>query len=309
MLLTIDIETNMFQTKHMLTKEINTIHCIGIKEDKNPTKCFTNKPIEGSDGSLEDAIKLLQKATIIIGHNIVKFDIPVIHSLLCNTNAQLVDTLLLSKMVTPDKMLFIKDAITKGFPSKLYGSHSLKAWGYRLGDNKIEYNDFENLCPEMITYCKQDVELTYKLYHFIKKMPSYPPENAIKCETEFARIMHLQENSGFYFDYDKAMQYADTLYKQQDLYKRLLDRKFPLIILPIGKTKIAVDNPTEAKADQKYKDFTPVKATKNKPIGTQWTDIKVEKPNFNSRQQLINLLQKKGVIFNKVTEKGNIIFE
>ena len=27
----------------------------------------------------------------------------------------------------------------KDMPTKLYGSHSLKAWGFRLGENKAEY--------------------------------------------------------------------------------------------------------------------------------------------------------------------------
>lgn len=309
MTLTIDIETNRFKTKHQLTSEINTIHCIGIKYENKKTKCFTSRPIEGSDGDFNEAKKWLQKADIIVGHNIVKFDIPVIHNLLCNTKAQLIDTLLLSKMIMPLKALLIKDYATKSFPTKLVGSHSLKAWGYRLNDNKIEYDDFDNLCTEMLTYCKQDVELTYKLYQFFKTLPQYPPKKAIECEVKFAQIIHTQEESGFYFDYDKAINYANYLYKKQDLYKRLLDRKFPLIVLPVGKPKIAVENLETAKKDDKYKDFTPVKATKNKPIGTQWTDIKIEKPNFNSRQQLITLLQKKGVVFNKVTEKGNIIFE
>jgi DNA polymerase I len=49
---------------------------------------------------------------------------------------------------------------------QLDGGHSLRAWGERLGDYKDDFTDFDSgLSDEMISYCRQDVAVTVKLYH------------------------------------------------------------------------------------------------------------------------------------------------
>ena len=51
-------------------------------------------------------------------------------------------------------------------PTKLYGSHSLKAYGYRLGVYKGDFgetSDWKEWSQEMQDYCVQDVKVTEKL--------------------------------------------------------------------------------------------------------------------------------------------------
>ena len=51
-------------------------------------------------------------------------------------------------------------------PTKLYGSHSLKAYGYRLGLHKGDFGedtDWKEWSQEMQDYCVQDVKVTEKL--------------------------------------------------------------------------------------------------------------------------------------------------
>ena len=66
-----DIETNG------LYYETTELHCISIKVDDNPTKVYTSKSIKGSAGTLDQGLKLLSKCDVIVGHNIINFDMPI----------------------------------------------------------------------------------------------------------------------------------------------------------------------------------------------------------------------------------------
>jgi len=62
-------------------------------------------------------------------------------------------------------------------PKKLYGRHSLEAYGYRLGLNKGDFchdADWSEWSQEMEDYCIQDVKVTTKLCdHFLPLLNSY----------------------------------------------------------------------------------------------------------------------------------------
>ena len=49
------------------------------------------------------------------------------------------DTLVMSRMLWSNISDIDWSTKPKDMPIKLYGSHSLKAWGYRLGELKDEY--------------------------------------------------------------------------------------------------------------------------------------------------------------------------
>ena len=51
-------------------------------------------------------------------------------------------------------------------PAKLWGRHSLEAWGYRLNEAKGDFgktSDWSEWSQEMQDYCVQDVTVTKKL--------------------------------------------------------------------------------------------------------------------------------------------------
>ena len=76
------------------------------------------------------------------------------------------DTLLLSRLYHPNLIDIDKQKTWEGLPLKLYGSHSLEAYGYRLNEHKGEYgktSDWSEWSPEMEDYCVQDVKVTTKL--------------------------------------------------------------------------------------------------------------------------------------------------
>lgn len=177
----------------------------------------------------------LDMGLVVAAHNGIKYDVPVMDKLgnlyghpgfFVNTD-QMRDTLTLSRLTWPD----IKENDTvllkrKTLPGKLWGSHSLKAWGYRLGVLKGEYGEQENawavFTPEMLDYCAQDVVVTVKLLEAIeKKMPSL---QAVKLEHEVAWLIAKQERNGFPFNEVKARElYMLLVKKRTEIENRLRD--------------------------------------------------------------------------------------
>lgn len=164
-----------------------------------------------------DADKFKKETTDIltfVGHNIIDFDAPVLNKLWGTklTTDKLFDTLILSQILQPQRE----------------GGNSLKAWGVRLGFDKISFDNFDKYTEEMVTYCKRDVLLTEKLY---KKLIA--DKNKLKCsdksitlEHKIRDIIRRQTQHGFYLDEQKAHTlYIETKSKadkiKTDIHKEL----------------------------------------------------------------------------------------
>lgn len=167
--------------------------------------------------SLPQAIHRIMDATLLIGHNIICYDIPVMEKIFgVKVKAKLMDTLLLSRMIWPDIGL-TADVKKKYFiPGHLFGSYSLEAFGHRVGlPIKVENNDWSQWTPTMQKRCEHDVAINVKLWKTIED--KLPPEKAIYIETEFQKFIHIQEQNGVYFNEEKA------LALQAPLEKRITD--------------------------------------------------------------------------------------
>ena len=126
----------------------------------------------GIKNRFREVLQRLQDADSVIGHNIIGYDLPVIHKLYSwfDRPGLVVDTLLLSRLYHADMMSLDKKHLWEGMPLKLYGKHSLESYGYRLNERKGDYgstSDWKNWNQEMEDYCVQDVNVTTKLWqHF-----------------------------------------------------------------------------------------------------------------------------------------------
>lgn len=168
--LVFDIETDG------LLKDVSTIHCLAIYDLDNKETYVYNDT--GSQEPITRGLQMLSDADSILGHNIIGYDLPVIRKLYnwFSVPATTIDTLLLSRLYHPDLMKVDKKMNWKHMPLKLYGRHSLEAYGYRLNEFKGAFGsttDWKEWSQEMENYCVQDVNVTTKLWtHFIQKIRS-----------------------------------------------------------------------------------------------------------------------------------------
>jgi DNA polymerase-1 len=230
-----DIETNG------LLPEVTFLWCIVCRDVE------TEEVHRFGPENLGAGVDYLLASNELIGHNIINYDLPCLVQLGWLTWARLAessvekftDTLVLSrlmhttlgdkdriKMATPGGHLYM--------PPKLQGSHSLKAWGYRLGELKgdhIEQHGFAEYSEEMMTYCTQDTRVTALLLASLLALEWN--EKCITLEHDFAWCLQRMEANGFSFDLDAARSLYVTLSTRKlDLLEQLkvmfADDKIPM---------------------------------------------------------------------------------
>lgn len=216
---------------------IKKIFCINIKINDQPVQRFTHLYHPTASGNLQAAVKLLNSCDYIVGHNILGFDIPVIENNLGKLTATPIDTILVSKLMFSKDTLVSIDYGIPEMPPKLYGSFGLKAFGIRFGDYKIQFEDFTKLTTEMLDYCDQDVELTYRLFMYLLEQPFFPLNNVIQLEHKIKLIIVNQELNGFYFDRPKAQALSTTMRYRHVSLEIALQKTFKPMFLPDGPVK------------------------------------------------------------------------
>lgn len=160
-----DIETDG------LYDNVSMIHCVAIKDLENGETYTFND--QGNQQPIARAITMLEDAEIVIGHNIINYDVPVIQKFYAWFKpARCIDTLLLSRLFHPDLLKVDQKRNWQHMPLQLYGRHSLEAYGYRLGEYKggfAKQTDWKEWSQDMEDYCAQDLQVTHKLWkHFHK---------------------------------------------------------------------------------------------------------------------------------------------
>jgi hypothetical protein len=174
MSLVIDIETNG------LYHEVTHIHCIVVKNlETNSIYSFDNNGFDfkidnvKKAGTVEEGIKLLKKSDkVLIGHNIIDYDLRVVKKLFSTDLGieRAIDTLLLSHMLRPHLKRHpdcpASEIIEGG--RKQIGTHSLKNWSFYLGVDKIDNEDWRKASENIIRRCVNDVLITEKLFRHFK---------------------------------------------------------------------------------------------------------------------------------------------
>jgi DNA polymerase I-like protein with 3'-5' exonuclease and polymerase domains len=209
------------ETDHLIEKATK-LHCLVAY---NPSTDETFR-YNSQNGNLLDGLKLLESADVIVGHNAIGFDIPVLQKLYPSFSPKTVrDTLIYTRFMFADMKERDFHRVNKDstFPKNMIGSHSLKAWGYRLGIYKGDFkekNSFENWSPEMEDYCVQDVMVTRRLWQMIQDQR--PDPRAVELEHDFATLIYGQEKHGIVLDVKKANALYATLAKKRiDIEQKL----------------------------------------------------------------------------------------
>lgn len=269
--LIVDIETDN------LLPDVTTVHCIGMTvEGAEAGQVFANQ--EPYD-CLEDALELLSRANSLTGHNIIGYDLPVLKKVLGwkpSKHTKIVDTLVLSRLCHTN--LMEEDAKDKLIPTRLWGRHSLEAWGERMevSKSKLEGDDvWATFRPEMADYCIQDVSVTSNLKMHFDEL-EYSLE-AIELEHSFATVIQRQIEYGFKFDIHKAQELYVKLLKRQEELGGALRGSFGSWFVSEG-------------------EFTPKKNNKKRGYtsGGSFSKIKQVDFNPNSRDHIAKQLKSMG---------------
>ena len=256
------------KNKSVISPTTNTVFLDIEADGLNPTKihCVVTKRSNEahlthlSRRSLMDE---LAKGGKVCGHNLIGYDLPVMRKLwgIRIPAHRVVDTLVLSRLFHPD----------------LDGGHSLAAWGGRLGFAKGEHSEWDELSPEMIEYCKRDVDVTQRLHDALMgQMQMFGfSQHCVDLEHSVAFICKDQEDNGFEFDRDGATKLYEELTTRMHRIEKDLQQVFPPIV------------------EERYSDKT----------GKKLKD-KVTVFNVGSRQQIAERLAGKGAVWKELTPAG-----
>lgn len=194
--------------------------------------CYENV-ITDEKGVLTDASSIKawiddHPKAIFVGHNAIKFDVPIINRLTGTRIAvsRIVDTLVLSNLYNPI----------------LDGGHSLEAWGVRLKCPKGDFNEWDRFSDEMVTYCKQDVTLTklmYKRLAAVLKKIGFS-EKSCELQHKMTAIIRRQQQNGFAFDEKGAVELRMRIMGELEELKDRIYERFPPELLPIRDYKGAI---------------------------------------------------------------------
>lgn len=275
-----------------LLPELTKFHCI-CATDVESREAFAWGPNE-----IPQALETLSKADKLIAHNSLRYDFPgleKVHGFVVPEEKQ-VDTLVIARTIYPNiKELdsrFNKTRLAKKLETMgdSFGSHSVEAWGIRLGVPKLhaDIEDWSKWTPEMQERCAGDVQTQLKLWDYLK--PDSYSQEALDLEHRVARLCEKITQAGWPFDTEKAINLHLKLVEEQEELERKLKAQFPGWV------------------DVSYEDFTPKRDNKTKGWKAGVT-IKREKKrvtefNPRSRPQIERAARELGWTPTEFTESG-----
>lgn len=215
-----DIETNG------LLDTMDTVHSLVLQDVDTGNYWSTHDQDPENNDTIEEGLMMLMESDQIIGHNIIKFDISAIQKVYPwfeIDEDKVFDTLVMSRLLWPDLMDRDAKAVASGrLEPRLRGSHGLEAWGQRLGEWKGDYSKemkamgvdpWAKWNEAMQSYCEQDVKVTIEFFKLIESKKTDP--RAVELEHRVAHILWEQEQHGFMFDYDRALDLLRTLQEER----------------------------------------------------------------------------------------------
>ncbi len=182
--------------------------------------------VDTNEQQKEEFIEYCSGYERFVFHNGIGFDVPVLNRLLER------------RVIDPDKVLdtlIVSRLVDYTLDGK---GHSLKAWGKRLGDFKLDFKDFEQLSEEMIEYCHQDVTVTRKIYERLKKVIDDPEwQVALDCEHKLQILCEQMKANGFYFEKAKAESLLNDIKSRMQELEDGFQKDFPPQLQEVNRIK------------------------------------------------------------------------
>jgi len=173
---------------------------------------------------LDTGIERLRLAEVLVGHNIIGYDLVVLDRLKGFTTSfdtALNDTWLMSLLLR----------------FKRKHKHSLEGWGEHLGIPKQEHEDWTQYSPEMRSRCETDVMLNVRVYEELVKEAEATTkinpmfETGLYVEMRFADIIARISERGWNFDAKTALKLADEMKAKLTAIEEELEPQIGLICM------------------------------------------------------------------------------
>lgn len=202
-----------------LLHDITKVHCICAID------IATNEQFQWGPKEIEEGVKFLYDAEELIAHNGIGYDFKALEKVTGfrrRPGQKWSDTMIMARVIYPD----IKEAdFARKMTGKLIGSHSLEAWGKRIGVEKWDYQgEWKEWTPEMQSYCMQDVLVTYALYRYLR--PQDYPQMPLELMHRVATVTAAMEYQGWTFNEKAAFELYAKLVKRKDQIETELINKF-----------------------------------------------------------------------------------
>ncbi len=164
-----------------------------------PTKIYCLSYInsdgnEGTEVDYDDMRAVLSKDRVLVGHNIIRWDIPTLERILdisCKDSV-LIDTLAVAWYLDCSR-----------------GQHGLESYGPDFGIQKPKIDDWHNLdLADYINRCERDVELNHKLWL-----------------SQLERLLELYPDADDFWNFLRYLEFKMDCAREQERSKWLLDVK------------------------------------------------------------------------------------
>lgn len=337
-----DLETNGLLPHQIRPGQepLDRVHCLVVHDMESGWYRRFRKNKE--EDTIADGLALLADSDLIIGHNIIGFDIPALAYLygFSFPREKVLDTLVMSRLIFSNVKDLDVVAMRQGrLPGRLFGSQSLEAWGYRTGVMKDEYQGDPTIACEktrkdlkwaewnqsMDDYCVNDVKATRALFDLLLRDRHYfnedmtPAVDAITIEHRISWVMTKQERNGFPFDEKGAGRlYAELAGRRAELLDKLVST-FGSWWAPTGGTSPFL----HPRTGMPLKKYPMVKYPKNGSLfkkdgtlskvehtqGCPFTPITLIQFNPGSRDHIAKVLQENGWEPTDFTETGKPVVD
>jgi DNA polymerase-1 len=200
-------------------------HC-GVFKEKDTGRIIKFRPHQ-----MKEMLEYLDTVDVLIGHNILGYDLPLLEKLFGYTyNGKKVDTLVMSRLLNP-KRLSPFHCPNKKAP------HSIEAWGYRVGRGKPEHSDWEVFSEAMLHRCAEDVEILELVYYeLLKEAKGGNWKDAFLLSFKLFENLQKQEAYGWLVDQEHMAFCVSQLTNWIKRIDSVITPKLPLI-LEINETK------------------------------------------------------------------------
>ena len=195
------------------------IHCLSYTSDGVEHNTLTD---------YEDMRQLLSNQKGLIGHNIVRYDVPVLERILdIKIRSRLYDTLPMSWVMNYDR-----------------GKHGLEGFGEDFGIPKPIVTDWSEQPVEVYVHrCEEDIKINWKLWQNLLKRFMFVYKDKKNLDKFFGYLSfkmncaYAAEHVGWKLDVDLAESSIDKLKEQQDHKVKELREVMPMRKVMSVKTK------------------------------------------------------------------------